>query len=366
MSPTFLFTAKNNNGKNVTERVSAENLSAAKYKLEIQGYTEISFYDSELSNEVGNLFNERQKSAYKKVNPKQTAALQFKTGWQYTILRTLKVTAFYWIPMLVWAIYSKDVFPLIALIVFGVIMFHFIIPSIIFHVFINAHFWANNRKVRLWGRIAKLFNYVTWNGIPQFVIDEKLACADAREGSLNAGLLRLAKYENDSRVSKRIFKSSLITINLAAKNYDEVLKIRVNYLREGNIFHEDLIDYAVGMALHHKRTSEARDAINRALDMETTLLGQIYTSFCQGLIEVEDGNFANAEFYLQQSSKHLEPYRKNSDIVGIKYLVKIFLAITLGKQGDKEKSRILFQEAKPYLIAHKESELLQRCEEAVS
>jgi hypothetical protein len=366
MSPSYLFTAQNKDGNSVTERVEAENLSAARYKLEIQGYTCIQFHQSEFSNDIYNLFDEHQIKNAKKHPPKQMIALQYKTGWHYTILNALKATAIFWIPMLMWAIYSQKSLPIFALTIFGGILLYCIMPALIYHQFITNHFWANSKQVRFWGSVAKLFNLISINKLPEFELDAKLACADAREENLNEGLRRIAKYQNNPKVSKRLLNVSIAGVYTAAKKYDEVLSVRENSLREGNIFPEELIDYAVTLAAHHKKTSQAREVINRVMDMELNVLGKVFLPYCQGIIETEDGNLPKAEFYLRDALNQLKPFEKNSHLDGLRCLVKSFLSISLGNQGDKQEAEQLFREAKPFLIAQKETELLQRCEEAVA
>ncbi len=366
MSPSFLFSATNKNGKTVTERVEAETLSAAKYKLEIQGYTCIEFFEGEISNDVRNLFTEKQLKLHAKVTPKQQVSAHYKAGiWN----STGKILNAIWLSFLMLSALSfvfKYKFSYLFFLISAVVIIYISIPSLIYQLFITAHFWADSSKVKIWGKTAKVFNRISINKIPEFEIDKGIACAEAREGNINAGLMRMAKYQNDPKVSKRLMNNSFVSIYSAAKNYDEVLKVQEISLREGNIFAEELIDYAVNLTLHHKKTSQAREVINRVFDMELNFLGNIYMPFCQGLVELEEGNTANAEFYLREASKRLKPFDKNTNFVGIRSIVKTILAISLGKRGDREESRKLFQEAKPYLVAHNEDELLQRCEEAIS
>lgn len=366
MSPSFLFTALDKSGKNTTERVAAETLSVAKYKLEIQGYSHIEFFESEVSTDVKSLFGEKQLSNANNQTPEHQLALYYKSGWYHTLLEFLKVTLIFWLPMLIWAGYSRQSFPLYALAVFGAITIYFMIPAMIFNYFTIAHLWANNGGVKFWGRIASLFNLISVNKIPKFELDSKIACAEAREGNVNGGLSRIAKYQNDSKTPKRLFNISLGAIYCAAKKYDEVLIIRENSSRESDVSTEELVDYAVALALHHKKTSEAREVVERVMSRELNSFGTLFLPLCQGIIETEDGNFTLAEFYLREMSERLKPFQKNEYLDGLRHLAGTILTIALGNQGKKEEASQTFRAAKPYLIAQKEFELLQRCEEALS
>lgn len=361
---TFLFTATDSDGKTVTERVEAENLSSAKYKLEIQGYEEITFYESELSNDVLNTFDDKTKEAREKMLERQVA-VQYDNSFGQYILFNLKATAIVWIPLLIWGIFSTTWFSFFALGIFALTFIYISLPIFLFDKLHQSHNWAQNRQVRFWGQLTNLFNKITFLRIPQSQIDYHLACADAREGNLNAALSKIMKYENDAKVSRRLFYNHLGSIYGNAKKFDELLDCQEKSLREGNDYPEEMIDYAMSLARRHRKTNQAREVLQKVLDRETTALAKIFIPFCQGVIEVEDGNLSRAEFYLTQASKQIEPFRKNSYLVGLRSEIKAFLLIALGKQGEREKAIKLLREAKPYLVAHKETELLRKCEDAV-
>lgn len=362
---SFLFTAVNRDGKSVTERVEAENLAQARYKLEIRGFSEITFYESELSNEVDNLFDEKHAKNRDKLL-KHQVGLQYDTRLRRYFFNVLKVTFFIWI-ILLYRVYTDHNLNSFLWLGGAVsVILYFSLPTIIFNRLHEAHCWAENGKVRFWANAAKYFNVVAFVKIPVSRIDYYFACADAREGNLNAALAKIAKYETDAKVSKRIFYSYLNGVYASAKNFDKILQIQEKSLREGNVFTEEMLDYATVLTRRHRKTTQAREVLERVLDTELTAMARLFVPFCQGIIEVEDGNFLQAEFYLEQARKQIEPFRKNSYLVGLRSEVKAFLAITLGMRGEKEEAAKLFQEAKPYLQANKETELLRRCEEAVS
>jgi hypothetical protein len=365
MSPSFLFTALNKHGKQISERVEAETLAAARYKLEIQGYSDVEFLDSEVSNEIQNLFTEQQiKSANNKMFSKTQVDLHFRSGWWHTAFKMISITSFSWLPLLIWGIYTGDRLPFFALSIVCTIMTYCLIPVVILHYLESANQWANTRQVRFWGTAAKWFNHLTVNKIPSFVIDARFALADAREGNLVGGLRRLEKYQDDPKVSKRLLYSAQGSVYGGAKKYDDLILMREKALNDGYIFPEELIDYAIAVGRFAKNTFGAREAVNRLMDMQLTMFANIYLPYCQGLIETEDGNYSKAEFYLLEAQKRMKPFDKNGHLVGIRSMMKAFLSIAVGNQGNKKESGRLFSEAKPFLIAHKEIEILQRCEEA--
>jgi tetratricopeptide (TPR) repeat protein len=277
----------------------------------------------------------------------------------------LKITAFAWVILLLCVYLSQNwiVFAGFGLVVAGFVYVN--LPVILYHQLIEAHTWAENKKVRFWANATKLFNLVSFFKIPPIEIDFRLSCAEAREGNLPNALLRMNKYRGDEKVSKRIFGVYYTSIYWHAKEFDKVLEEREKSLREGNSYPEEMLDYAMCLTRRHKRTREAREVLEKVFDKEMNYLALMIIPYCQGVIEVEEGNFSQAEFYLQQAANEVEPFRKNSHLVGLISEIKAFLSITLASRGEKDEALKLFHQARPYLFAHQETELLRRCEEAV-
>src|SRR5215204_1237611 len=361
---TFLFTGVNRDGKSVTERVEAENLSQARYKLEIHGYSEITFYESELSSDVTNLFDEKQAKNKAKLLKQQVGG-QYDTTLRRHFINVVKYTWFWWLILLYLMYKNQDLSTVLwfggTVLVIGYLTF----PSVIFNRLYEAHCWSKNGAVRFWGNLAKFYNRIAFVKIPVFEIDIHLACTDAREGNLAGALRRIAKYQNDPKVSERLYKLALIRIYGNARDFDKVLNLLESSLQEGHIYTEELLDYAICLARRHKQTARAKGVLERVFDTELTAMANLFIPYCQGVIEVEDGNYSQAEFYLKRASKELEPFQKNTFLIGLKSEVKVFLSMALGSRGEKDEAAKLFAEAKPYLVAVKDNELLRRGEDAL-
>lgn len=362
---TFLFTAVNRDGKSVTERVEAENLSQARYKLEMRSYSEIAFYESELSHETEKLFDEKHLKGKNKQLQNQVD-FQYDTTLGRYFLNVFKSMWIFGLIILGAFLYTQNTVILLLLISIIFLLGYLSVPRIIINYLHQAHCWDKNKQVRFWSYLGKIFNPISYVKIPDFEIDGYISCVDAREGKIEAALERLMKYQNDPKISKRMFDLKLVRIYGNARDFDKVRSLFENFLTEGNIYTEELVDYAICLARRHKQTSQAREALERVFECEFTVLGNLFIPYCQGIIEVEDGNFSQAEFYLKRASKELEPFKKNTYLVGLKYEVKAFLAMALGKCGEKVEAERLFREAKPYLVAVKENELIRRCEEALN
>jgi hypothetical protein len=358
---TFLFTAVNRDGKSVTERVEAENLSQARYKLELHNYSEITFYESELSSESDSLFEEKHIKA-KQQNLQNQVGYQYDTSLTRYFINLFKASAIYWLLIVGSFLFVQNIITLLILGGSLMVTGYLSIPVIIFNRLNEAHGWGRNGQVRFWSFLAKFFNPVVYVKIPEFEIDSYLSCVDAREGKMEAALQRIKKYEHEPNITKRMFYLKLIRLYSNAGDFDKVLSLLEESLNAGNVYPEELLDYALCLARRHKQTSRAKGVLEKVFDRELTAMANLFIPYCQGIIEVEDGNYSQAEFYLKQASKELEPFEKNTFLIGLKSEVNAFLAMALGNQGEKDEAARLYEEAKPYLLAVRENELLERCE----
>lgn len=359
--PSFLFSATNANQESVKERVEAENLSQARYKLDLHGYSEITFFESELSRDVDSLFDEKVLKLREKYVDNQVEVQYDSSNWK-TIRSILVICG----ALSIWVYYSQSWLSYTVLVLAVIGCPHIALPAILFNRFERAHIWAANRRVRHWARVIKLFNLVTPIKIPKVIVDHRLACADAREGNVEAALSRFVKYESDTKVSGRLFNNYMGSIYESARIFDKVLEWREKSIKEGNDFPEEALDLAMGLTRYAKRTEEARQLLENVVDKEPTFLTLIVIPHCRGMIEVEEGNWPQAEFFLRQALKEIKPFEKNRFLDGLRNEVKTYLAVALGHIGNREEAIALYNETKPFLLAHRESELMNKCELAIA
>lgn len=365
----FLFTAVNSDGKKITDRIEAENLGQAKYALDLRGFSLIEFHQSELNQDILNTFDDKIKKAYQN-NMKDGSIYevesQFDTSHLHYFKFLLKKSWFSWLIIIGGAIYVPNLVSIGLLVLSCVAMIYVSLPSILHKQSQLEYFKQNNSKARFWLNFLSWFNIIGFHKIPQFHIDSSLAGLDAREGNLTNALQRISKYQNDPKVSKRMFNNAFISTYGQARNYDEMLNSLENTLHEGNVYPEEMLDYAICLANRHKQTSLARKVLDKVYDLEMTAILKPFLPFCQGVIELEDGNISQAEFYLKIAANDMKPYEKNDLLIGSRIQLKAFLSIVLAKTGQREEAAKLFQESKWYLEAAQEEELLQKCEAALS
>jgi tetratricopeptide (TPR) repeat protein len=366
---TFVYTAANPDGKNVTERIEAENIGQAKYRLEIRGFSEITFHANELRDEILQTFEVKE-------NPlnKVSAEIENKIkthNLAESILFAFKTWAIIWIPLLAWLVYdiSNAKSYWLSLTFFGAFILYFVflnLPSVFYKMLIDAYEWARWDEVRYWVKIINWYNKISPLAVPAYELDSRLACADAAEGDLENGLRRMKKYENHPKVSRFLYYAKLAIIYEKAKRHDKKLEYQELTVREYPDRTDGYIDYAFTLARDFRDTSKAREVLETISEKEITFMALPFVSFCQGIIEFEDGNLQKAEFDLLRALEKAKPFERAMLFTGVMSELKAYLSLLYGKIGEKDKALDFLQEAKPYLLANKEDELLERCEKALA
>jgi tetratricopeptide (TPR) repeat protein len=121
------------------------------------------------------------------------------------------------------------------------------------------------------------------------------------------------------------------------------------------------IDLAYGCVRRLNRTAEAREALARAEQLEISGLGKTYLPFLRGIIAWREHRPEEARPLLEQAVAGFQPLAHNPLAEGLILSSKAFLCATYASLGDTAKSTALLGEVEPFLIAHKEDDLLAAC-----
>ena len=355
---TFLFSATGPQGQDVTDNVDAETLSQAKYKLEVRGFTAVEFLQDELSSDITDTFGEDVRTRVQK-NPSLQEIFARDSSLTTYFKVMLKLSAIVWVPLALWMALSRSNSSFISFGIFLAISIYFSLPTLFYTLMIDSVFMAKRRQALFWIGVNRSFRYVSFVKVPNSELDMRRASLDAQAGNIGTALARVAKYANDPKVSRRVYLTYLYSLSTAAKQYDEALRYQAQSIGEGNDFPEELLDHALTLA-RKRETAKAREFVERALDKESSLLVSAFIPLTQGIIEVQDENFPRAEFYLREAQRRMDLFRHNTFLLGSRSHLNAFLSIVLKAKGEIDEATRLFELARPYLEAHKETELLAR------
>lgn len=354
----FLFTAINSSGKAVDEFVQAENMSQARYFLEVRGYYDVRFYENDLSAQTRKLFDDHQikltstVSAKKKIKQMRDTRLSRKLLYA-AIIGIVSSAVFASTSYL-----NGNGIPYRWLAGFLVFDIYMLLPVILFDRVYQAYSWNRWSALRLWLKFARAFNFVSFNRIPAFEMDVYEASMEAKEKGVDTGIQRIARWRNHRKVTPQIFELGMFRIYNNARDFVASARILDTLCRQAGASTEMYVDYAVCLAWRHKRTRDARLVMEQAEKMPRSFMTDLAMPWAWGVIEFEDGNYDLAEFHLRQASKHQEEFRHNTMLEGVRSVVAGFLGVTLAKQGKTDEAQTIFEPARPFLTAVGESQLV--------
>lgn len=363
--PTFIYTAINKDGVNVTEKVDADNLAQAKTRLEFQGYTAVSFYNGDLTGDIDGLFDPELLDRAKSAPAAQQAGAMTDTRLVSKLVKTGAAVGVLW--SIIGVLFYFGVIGKLPLWFAGsfAVVVYFSAPLFIYDRIMNAHLWGRNESARFWIGLAKKFNELTVVKIPDFELDVLLACAAAREKGTAAGIAVINHWLPAPHITKRLKDVAFVRIYDNARDYEAMAAKLRELCSEDDAPSEFVVDYAVCNALRLRRPEEARLALERIADSPMTKMAEMIVSYCSGLVEVEEGNYDRGEHQIRNALNYDREFRNNTFLDGFRVMMKASLAHVLARRGNMEEARKLFEEARPLLEAGRESEMIAQCESVI-
>jgi len=125
------------------------------------------------------------------------------------------------------------------------------------------------------------------------------------------------------------------------------------------------LDVANRLVRYKKDTVRAREALAEAEKSTLTEIAKPFHLRCRGILAYLEGDYVTAKNELEASLALMlktphQPYRDGHISVA-----RAYLSCVLAKQGEFSAARKCFDEAKPYLVATGEDELLGECQKLV-
>jgi tetratricopeptide (TPR) repeat protein len=365
----FLFSAKNPENREVTERIDAVNVSAARYALETRGYQSIVFHTDDMTAAIDkSLGIDKSKRTADWTASHELRARLGRSNWSRLFIHLPKLAPI-WAPLLIWTVYAgvhyQQWWELVSAVVFNLWFIRFylllILPGIAYQSLLRAVVWCRWNKVRLWVRVIRWLNHRGKSSIPEFELHLRLAAAMAATGKISEALRLVAKFEQDPKITRGSYLSRISSLYAYAKDFDAMTRCQKEVVEQGTGSASELIDYACGLVQRHKKIAEARAALAQAKEKEITSLAARYVVYCEGMIAVEEKQYGEAVELLQ---KALEMGRSNMEqplVQSWVVTVKSYLCVAAGNIGQKDKARALLKEVTPLLTVRREAEMLQRC-----
>lgn len=191
------------------------------------------------------------------------------------------------------------------------------------------------------------------------------AQALAALGRLEEAVSAFRRLEGSPELPHWLYLSHLGSVYDAGKAPEHALACRRQAAAENPDSAAMWIDLAQNLADGLNRPQEAREAMNRAVQLEITELGRPYVPLIRGMIAWREADFPTAREELEEAVSLFEamppdmPYRQ-----GVIAFAKSFLCAVECQAGRLSVARKLYPECQRYLEAHRRMELQEICRPA--
>jgi tetratricopeptide (TPR) repeat protein len=369
--PNFIWTAKDKEGKSIVKELSANTIEESEAMLLAEGYTDLELK----SDEIGDASREICASNNKGRKSRPEELVRNRGNLQQTTLKLILETIIhdYWlyimmVLLIVLAIFRghKNNAIFVGIVTVGWLIFRIWLrsPEIYYAKLNKAKEWHRWRDVL---RIAKRCEQIRRMHIiklPQTELIQARAQSLSGLGRLSEALAEFQQYDNQPGVQSWLYKAKLAGIYGIAKEYDICLEYMRKAIQEKptpTLY----LDYANRLLRYKKDTIKAREALSEVEKSTMIDIAKPYYLLCKGILAYIEGDYSFSKTQLIESLKIAENDRNKPFRDGFISVINSYLCCVLAKQGDLTEARKCFAQAREYLIATEETELLEECKKAV-
>jgi len=358
------------------ERVSAENASAARQSLESLGWKNLVL----LEDEIAALAAE---GARKDCDPEFEAELTVEEEAKFALgvypgffrswavhLWESKISSLIIITLVSWGLTSDRIWPLV---IAGLMLAFF--PAIYLFISLPGKYYSRLNKAKVWYRWDEVAEYanklerlVKWThvGIGSLELARVRAQVLAAKGRVKEGVRLFEDATRNDNLPEWASCSHLSGIYDHAQQYEKSLELRRKAAAAAPDNAAMWIDVAFGAVKYLPHVEEAKVALAKAEQLEVPALGKGYLPFLRGIIHWREGSPAAAREQFQEAMGHFEELAHLDMMEGMIYLTEGHLCAVEAASGEKARARKRFKKVENFLIATKETELLEACRKGLA
>ena len=368
--PSFLYEANDRSGRQHAGRVQAETLSAARYKLELQGCSEIRFHTDVHSEAMGRAEGH---ALVEGVTPAQELhARRAPLGTAAQLVEIYRGNWIVWLPPVAWAAWKLCAGPPFgigawiasALAVVGLLFPAWaFVPSRLYARLLDAAAWAR------WDEVAALSNRaLTWQRFFLFgpmLVDAELRRASARaaQGDLRGALDAVRHLE--ATLPHAHYLSRIAPIHGAARDWQGMADRQAQAVEASGRGLTEVLDLATTLVWRLRRADEAAALLDEIRDQEMAMLPRAYFEFANGLVALERGDYRTAQDRITSFADILGESGNNPLLGYLADYALAFLVITQAALGQKTLAAHLLRNVLPRLTAFRDIDLTRRCQAAL-
>ncbi|HEV7226117.1 MAG TPA: hypothetical protein VGN42_25645 [Pirellulales bacterium] len=366
----YILSAKNEAGKQITERVDAASADAAVETLRRRGLSEIVLH----TDDVGAVYTQQSKIE-QHISPKDylgfrqprgylgrvafVARNTYAPNWKWKLGILVVLTARRWMDSTWGAPDYLAIGILLAPLAWAFVS-QVSTPVLRYHKFFELVAWGRWSEVlqesdRLQGRL------------PEREIRWQRAKALAGLGRLAEGLEFVAPLASDPDAPRWLYFSRLSDVYAAANDWEAALTSleKASAIAPGNA--TILIDLAMSLLTRQRDLPRARQLLEQARAHALSDALAPAAAAVEGVLLLEEHKPDQARVKLEAGMAGLNKFRAASPLMGaLLDRFRAYLALALAAVGDRAAAEREFRLAEPRLVALRRDELLARCRQAIA
>lgn len=365
--PTYLWTARDRQGNKTALRIEAATTEQARNELLQQGYTDLQLQTDDLASGL-------QVHSSPECVVSAQDQVRFLNEGKFTIgevfwknFRDFGVLYILLVGAALWSYFSGLLVLGISLSVCIPVLFVWRSAILLQGLYMEQLFAAKewHRWDRMLRVVSRMERYSRIMKLKQPEIANYKAQAKAGLGDLDGALREIRRFESDSRTPRWLYLIHLAMVYDAARDFDKALELSQQAVAEGPPSGSLNLSLAERLILRKRDVVKAKAALARAESLDLPQLAQPFVPLCKGMIEFECGNNELASQLLEEALGKLQRLSHHSMIGSAIRLAKTYLCLACAARGDRKAGERYFAEVRDYLIATREQEVLQRCEQSL-
>jgi tetratricopeptide (TPR) repeat protein len=372
--PNFVWTAKDKFGKSAIREITADTAEQAKAQLLTEGCIELELKENEIHDAAVAGFTDKTVVLGEEVKATTEQRLKQRGNPPMTFSRALRKSVFQGkklsILIILLAFYEGYRGNKTSVILLGIalllwIMFTFCVklPSIYFAKLNEAKDWNRWEEVLELVETLKKIRRNHFIKMPIVELIRSRAQALAGMGRMSEGLEEFRQCENQPGCPGWLYTAFVAELYQIGKQYDKAIEYKQKAVEQKPI-PANWIDLTNYFLRFKKDTGKAREALAQAEKGILTETEKPYLTRCHGILAYLEKNYAVARQELE-TGLHIVEQRHQPFKNGYVNVAKGYLCCVLAKQGDLAAAKKYFTEAKEYLIATEETDLIQECKQAL-
>jgi tetratricopeptide (TPR) repeat protein len=234
------------------------------------------------------------------------------------------------------------------------------LPSIYYQKLIKASDWSRWEEVLSLVATLKAVGKFSIVKVPATELIRNRAKAFAGQGRIEEALAEFKQCEGRPDCPTWLYKLFVGSLYTTAKQYDKAIEYSLLSIAEKPT-PTAWSDLANRYARYQRDTVKAREAMAEADKSPVPEVSKPFRIRCLGIVSYLAGDYGAARRHLETAIEMVDKAKNRPFRDGHLSIARGYLSCVLAKQGDLPAAKTCFAQAKPYLVATKENELLAEC-----